>query len=113
MPLSVTTRSGSAWTVGLVAARVLWYTDGCSHGTAGSMSLFGAVRLMQAAGAAARPQVPVPSGWLRPIRPEAWATWKIGAAILEEADSVEGARVATFAVLPVFRRAGRVRGRSS
>ena len=64
---------------------------------------------MQAAGAAARPQVPVPSGWLRPIRPEAWATWKIGTAVLEEAGSAEGARVATFAVLPVFRRAGRSR----
>ena len=73
------------------------------------MSLFGAVRLMQAAGAAARPQVPVPSGWLRPIRPGAWATWKIGAAVLEEADSAEGARVATSAVLPVLRRAGRSR----
>ena len=69
------------------------------------MSLFGAVRLIQMAGAMARPQIPVASGGLRQIRPEAWATWKIGAAVVEGTDSSEGVHVATFAVLPVFGRA--------
>ena len=95
----------TARTVALVAGRVLWYTSGGMRGTVGPMSLFGAVRLIQVAGAMARPQVPVASGELRPIRPEAWATWKIGAAVVEEADSSEGVHVATFAVLPVFGRA--------
>ena len=69
------------------------------------MSLFGAVRLIQMAGATARPQIPVASGGLRPIRPEAWATWRIGTAVVEGADPSEGVHVATFAVLPVFGRA--------
>ena len=75
------------------------------QGTVGPMSLVGPVRFLQAAGAMVRPQVPAASGGLRPIRPEAWATWKIGAAVVEETDSSEGVHVATFAVLPVFGRA--------
>ena len=75
------------------------------QGTVGPMSLVGPVRFLQATGAMVRPKVPVASGALRPIRPEAWATWKIGTAVVEEADSSDGVHVATFAVLPVFGRA--------
>ena len=75
------------------------------QGTVGPMSLVGPVRFLQATGAMVQPHISVASGGLRPIRPEAWATWKIGAAVVEEADSSEGLHVATVAVLPVFGRA--------
>ena len=70
--------------------------------TVGPMSLVGPVRFLQATGAMVQPHISVASGGLRPIRPEAWATWTIGAAVVEEADSSEGLHVATVAVLPVF-----------
>ena len=75
------------------------------QGTVGPMSLVGPVRFLQATGAMVQSHISVASGGLRPIRPEAWATWKIGAAVVEEADSSDGVHVATFAVLPVFGRA--------